>query len=353
MERRKPSPEELLLRVEAEASYERIGRLKVFLGYAAGVGKSFRMLDEGRRRKQRGQDVIVAAIQHSQDDSVAGLVRNFELVPPLPGGALDVAAVRRRRPGVCLIDGLAYHNPPGAAHEYRWQDVEELLSHGISVITTINLQYVAEKQERVEHIRGKQVADSVPESFLHRADDIEVVDAPALDPQLSELREIALVLAAEVVDTQLLDYLKRHGIEQSYGAHERILVCVTPRSNASAMISGGRRQADRFHGDLFVAYVEQPDLSSEDRALLERNLAEARTAKAALVILRGEDVVDAILEFANREGVTQIFVGHSQRTGFWQRFRPTPVERLILESGNIDIRVFPQAGSSLAGDSLP
>lgn len=351
-ERRKPSPEELLHRVEAEASHERRGRLKIFLGYAAGVGKSYRMFDEGRRRKQRGQDVIIAALQHSQDESVAALVRNFEFIPPFPGGAVDVEAVQRRRPGVCLIDGLACRNPPGAVREHRWQDVEELLSRGISVITTVNLQYIAGKQERVEQIRGKHVDDSVPESFLHQADEFEVVDAPALDPQLSELREIALVLAAEVVDTQLLDYLKRHGIEQSYGAHERILVCVTPRSHASLMIGLGRRQADRFHGELFVAYVEQPGLSSEDRAMLERNLQSAREANATLAILHGEDVVDAILQFANQQSITQIFAGHSQRTGFWQRFRPNPVERLILESGSIDIRVFPQATSVRKEDSL-
>ncbi len=369
-DRRKPSPDELLSRVEAEASHERRGRLKVFLGYAAGVGKSFRMLDEGRRRKERGEDVVVAAIQSSQDEAVVEVLRNLELIPQLADGALDVQSIRRRHPRVCLIDGLAYRNPPGSTHEERWQDVEEILAVGISVVTTINLQYIAEKQARVEAIRGRSVVDSVPKSFLLQANDIEVVDAPPeycldqansveleVDPdvlsrQLSELREIALVLAAEVVDAQLLDYLKRHGIEQSYGAHERILVCLTPRSNAALMIGRGRRQADRFHGDLFVAYVEQPELSSEDRAMLERNLDTARAVNATIEILHGEDVVDAILRFAAREGITQIFLGHSQRTGFWQRFRPNPVERLILESGSIDIRVFPQNETPPGGSPL-
>jgi two-component system sensor histidine kinase KdpD len=339
---RRPSPEELLRRVEAEEDFAKRGRLKVFLGYASGVGKSFRMLDEGRRRKLRGQDVIVGAIQPSQDEAATELLRGLEFIPPHANGALDVESIRRRRPSVCLIDGLAYRNAPGSRNEFRWQDVEELLAEGISVITTINLQYIAEKQGRVEIIRGKRVTDSVPESFLLRADDIEVVDAPALDPQLSELREIALVLAAEVVDAQLVEYLKRHGIDQSYGAHERILICITPRSNAELMIGRGRRQADRFHGDLFVVYVEQTGLSESDRVMLERNLAAARAVEARIELLHGEDVVDAILGFARREAITQIFVGHSQRSGFWQRFRPNPVERLILESGSIDIRVFPQ-----------
>ncbi|MDX2267535.1 MAG: hypothetical protein NW208_05480 [Bryobacter sp.] len=347
-DRRRLSPEELLRRVEAEERFAKRGRLKVFLGYASGVGKSFRMLDEGRRRKLRGQDVIVGAVQASQDETIVELLHGLELIQPLASGALDLDEICRRRPSVCLIDGLAYRNSSGGRNEYRWQDVEELLASGISVITTINLQYIAEEQERVEAIRGKRVNDSVPESFLLRADDIEVVDAPALDPQLSELREIALVLAAEVVDAQLVEYLRHHGIEQTYGAHERILVCITPRSNADLMISRGRRQADRFHGDLFVVYVEQPGLSESDRAMLEQNLAAARSVEAKIEMLRGDDVVDAILEFARRAAITQIFVGHSQRAGFWQRFRPNPVERLILESGNMDVRVFPQGEAGTA-----
>lgn len=364
-ERRRPSPEELLRRVEAEAGHERRGRLKVFLGYASGVGKSFRMLDEGRRRKQRGQDVVVGAMQASRDAAAADLLHLFEIIPALPGGALNLDAIRRRRPAVCLIDGLAYRNPSGSPHEYRWQDVGDLLAEGITVITTLNLQHIAEKQAQVEAIRGKHVSDAVPEAFLLKADDIEVVDAPAeycldrarsesgIDPdvlarQLSELREIALVLTAEVVDAQLLDYLKRHGIEQSYGAYERILVCITPRSNASLMIRRGRRQASRFHGDLYVAYVEQAQLSAADRATLDRNLEAARQANAQVVVLEGEDVIGAILRFAGEHGVTQIFVGHSGRRGFWQRFLPNPVERLILESGSMDVRVFPHAGSAPA-----
>jgi two-component system sensor histidine kinase KdpD len=328
----KPSPEELLRRVEAEERHLKRGRLKVFLGYAPGVGKSFRMLDEGRRRKLRGQDVVVAAIQpFAQKETEEELLRGFEIIASR-GLAIDVAAVKRRRPQLCLIDGLAFRNPPGSANPERWQDVEELLASGISVITTINLQYIREKQEKVEAIRGRRVTDSVPESFLLKAEDIEVVDAPALEPQLSELREIALVLAAEVVDAQL----------DGYGTQERILVCMTPRSNAELMIGRGRRQADRFHGDLFVAYVEQHGLSDEDQTTLQRNLEAARKASAHIEILRGEDLVTAILRFAEKEGITQIFVGHSQRTGFWQRFRTNPVERLILESGGIDIRIFPQ-----------
>jgi two-component system, OmpR family, sensor histidine kinase KdpD len=362
-EYRRPDPEKLLKQVEAQQHHESRGKLKVFLGYASGVGKSYRMLDEGRRRKMRGQDVVVAATQPSDTPEVAELLRGFEVIPPRAGlesPVIDVETVLGRRPKVCLIDGLAYRNPPGSKHAERWQDVEELLDAGISVITSINLQYVKERQPQVEAIRGKVASDSVPEAFLRTADEIELVDAPpeycvertardGLDPgagsvarQLSELREIALVLAAEVVDHQLEEYLRRNGIQQVYGTHERILVCVTPRSNASLMIERGRRQADRFHGDLYVLYVQQEGLSASDQATLDGNLAAARQARAHVEILEGEDPVESILRFAAKNGITQIFLGHSRQSGWNSRWKANPVERLILEADGIDVRIFPQ-----------
>jgi two-component system, OmpR family, sensor histidine kinase KdpD len=358
----RPNPDQLLEAVEAQERSDRRGKLKIFLGYAGGVGKSFRMFDEGRRRKSRGQDVVVAATQKAPSDDICNLLAGFEMIPPA-GDSIDVDAVLRRHPEVCLIDGLAYHNPPGSRHEQRWQDVEELLNAGISVITSINLQYVAEKQAEVEAIRGKKVADSVPEAFIQTADEIEVVDAPAeycltresasplaaadLERQLSALREIALVLAADVVDHQLEDYLRRHQLQQLYGAHERILVCITPRSNASLMIQRGRRQADRFHGDLWVIYVEQYTLAPADQAVIDASLTEARAARAHVETLRGdEDPVDMILRFAAAHGITQIFVGHSQQSGFWSRWKANPVERLILEAESIDVRIFPHTQSN-------
>jgi two-component system, OmpR family, sensor histidine kinase KdpD len=364
---RRPTPDEILQRVEAEEHYYRRGRLKVFLGYASGVGKTFRMLDEGRRRKMRGEDVVVASIQPDPSAQVQDLLDSFEVIPHatnLGSPAIDVPAVLRRLPGVCLIDGLAYDNPPGSAHPQRWQDVEDLLAAGISVITSINLQFVAERQKQVERVRGKAVAESVPESFLRTADDIEIVDAPPeycvvraaqglegeagdpvqLERQLSELREIALVLAAEVVDHQLEDYLRRHGIALVYGTHERILVCVTPRSNASLMIRRGRRQADRFHGDLHVVYVEQDSLSEADQRVLEANLECARETGAHVEVLHVDDPIDAILEYARRQGITQIFVGHSQRSGWTERWKANPVEQLIMGADGIDVRIFPHDG---------
>jgi two-component system sensor histidine kinase KdpD len=364
-EHRRPSPEEFLRRIEAERRAESRGTLKVFLGYASGVGKSVRMLDEGRRRKARGQDVVVVASQpvvaSRQEDQ---LLRHLEAIPPrrLPGGvAIDVPAVLARRPRVALVDGLAYENPAGSKNAHRWQDVEELLAAGISVVTSVNLQYVRERQAQVEAIRGRAVRESVPESFLRTADEIEVVDAPpeycvtraaaepnaavvdlaSLERQLSELREAALLLAAEVVDRQLEDYLLRAGIHQVYGTHERILVCITPRSHAALMIQRGRRQADRFHGDLHVVHVRQRGLASLDQQVLEENMNAARAAGARIEVLEGRDPVSAILGYAAEHGITQIFVGHGQPRGWRAGLRANLIERLILAAEGIDVRVFP------------
>jgi two-component system sensor histidine kinase KdpD len=355
------SPDDLLREVQAEEAAARKGRLKIFLGYASGVGKSFRMLDEARRRRERGQDVVVGAVQPAVPPEVETLLRKLEVMPLKTvgqGAAIDVEALIRRHPAVCIVDGLAYDNPPGLRTPTRWQDVQDLLDAGIKVIASINIQYVAELREQVEAITGKHVTQTVPLSFINSADEIELVDAPPAEPlqrspeeqvdaskreqQLSKLRELALVLAADVVEHQLTEYLERHGIKQHFGAHERILVCITPRANVHEMIETARTIAEKFHGELIAAYVRQSRISSADETALNDKLAIARAAGASVEILDGEDPVETLLEFARSRGITQIFIGHSQRTGFWPRILGNPVDKLIRGSRGMDVRVFPQ-----------
>jgi len=361
-EHRRRTPEELLLEVQAEerAAVHK-GYLKIFLGYASGVGKSFRMLDEARRRRERGQDVIVGAIQPRVPPEVDSLLRNLEVVPlkHVDGGsAIDVDSILGRHPAVCFIDGLAYDNPPGLHHSTRWQDVQDLLNAGIKVVGSINIQYIAELREQVEKITGKKINETVPVAFIKSADEIEIVDAPAEEPiertpqerlearrreqQLSKLRELALVLAADVVDQELQRYLDEHGIQQHLGAQERLLVCITPRANVQEMIDSARIIAERFHGELIAAYVNQPNLSPDDRASLEEKLEMARSAGARIEIMEGEDPVAAILDFARAKGITQLFIGHSQRSGMRAKLRGNPVDRLIEQSAGMDVRIFPQ-----------
>jgi two-component system sensor histidine kinase KdpD len=341
-------PQRLLEQIEEEERRRKRGRLKIFLGYASGVGKSAKMLAEGVRRRERGEDVVVGAIQPQSLPEIESLIARHEVIPTLKIGGrdvIDIERILRRHPQVVLVDGLAYKNPPGSRHAERWQEIEELLNAGISVITSINLHYISELQDEVAAITGKRPTETVPVDFLKRADDIEVIDAPA-QTKFSRLREMALLCAADVVEAELRSYLHAHRIEEIWGTQERILVGITPRSDARPILESGRRNADRFHGELFVGYVRQAELSAEDQGALEKNLAVARELGATIEVLEGRDPVRALVAFAREKGVTQIFIGHSMRKGWWNRLRGNPVERLIDLAEGMDVRVFPQRTGS-------
>ena len=345
MDSARRDPQRLLEQIEEEERRKKRGRLKIFLGYASGVGKSAKMFAEGLRRRERSEDVVIGAIQPRSSPDIERLITKYEIIPTLKIGqrdVIDLQTILRRHPQVVLIDGLAYNNPPGSRHAERWQEIEELLNAGISVITSINLHYIREFQDEVAAITGKRPAETVPLDFLKGADDIEVVDAPA-QARVSHLREMALLVAAEVVEAELRSYLRSHNIEEIWGTQERILVGITPRSDARPVLESGRRNADRFHGELFVAYVRQPNLSQDDKAALEKNLTIAREMGATIQVLEGHrDPARALITFAREAGITQIFIGHSMRKGWWNRLRGNPVERLIQLAEGIDVRVFPQ-----------
>jgi two-component system sensor histidine kinase KdpD len=337
------------------------GRLKIFLGYAAGVGKSFRMFDEGRRRKDRGQDVVVAAVQSTVPDDVAPIMANFEVIPVIESAsdvAINVPAILARHPQVALVDALANDNPAGSPHEHRWEDVRDLLDAGVSVITSLNLHHIAERRDQVEQITGKRGKYVVPESFVQTADEIEIVDMPpeqilertggrkgpeadAERHRLAELREMALLVTADVVDAQLDRYLRTHGVEETWGTEERLLVCLTPKSNAQMMISAARRNAFRFHGELIACHVRQPGISAAEQSRVDAALDMARQAGARVEVLDGKDPVETVLTFARRERVTQMFVGHSMDDGWRNRLFGAHLDRLIRGAENIDVRIFP------------
>jgi two-component system, OmpR family, sensor histidine kinase KdpD len=346
----KRNPDALLRQIEAAERTRHRGHLKVFLGYASGVGKSFRLFDEGRRRRNRGEDVVVAATQPVVSTELAAIIASLEMIPTIDVTGvpvINVDAVLARHPQVCLIDGLAYDNPAGSRHSKRYGDVEELLEAGISVLTSINLKYIAEQQDFVRSVRGTTKGQTVPQGFIDSADDVVVVDAPpeaatGEEAQyLSQLRQRALLLTADVVDRQLEAYLGLHGIQSTWGTQERILVCMTPRANAFKMLASGRRNADRFHGELLAIYVMQANLTAEDRLVLERNVTLARAQQAHVETLEGTDPIETILEYARAHGITQIFVGHNLRRTLRDRLGGTPLDRLIRDAEGIDVRVFP------------
>jgi len=359
----RPSPERLLKQVQAEESKRWGAKLKIFLGYAPGVGKSYRMLDEARRRHERGEDVVVGVVQGQQSEEVQALLRRLEIIPPFQtpeGEAIDLNAILGRAPQVCVIDPLAARNPSGSRHAYRWQDVQELLRNGISVLSSVNLLHVEEYKNKVQAITGKDTTQTIPKSFLLAADDIVIVDVPpdlclwrqgekltstgisnSQERQLSELRELALLLTAEVVDAQLESYVHAHGIEPVFGAHERFLLCLTPHSNAPAMIESGERNKERFQGELYTVYVCEPGRSKRDRVMIRKYFDAAQKAGAATEILESDDPISAIVEYAREKRITQIFIGHSTHNTWRDRVFGDPVLRLIREAEGIDVRVFP------------
>lgn len=356
------TPDELLAEIELEERRKQRGQLKVFLGYAGGVGKSFQMLDEGRRRRERGEDVVVCAMQPEYPPGVQSILNQLEVIPTIKAAnseCIDVPAVIARHPQVGLVDGLAYDNPPGSQNAHRWQDVEQLLDSGISVITTMNIQYLESLQDEIERITGNRATCIIPRSFLEKsADEIVVVDAPSAEGiwhgkadhslllaqkhKLSRLREAALLVAAAVVDRQLEGYLRAHGTEQTWGVLERILVYIPGQSDAAQMLESGRRNADRFQGEFYAVYMQQSGRREQTENLLQQNLEYARKLGADVEMLSGTDAARAILDFAIQHGITQIFVGHSSASpGAWGKLSGDLAVRLIRATEGIDVIVYP------------
>ena len=318
------------------------GRLKVFLGYASGVGKSFRMFDEARRRKERGQDVVVGALQPQVPPEIEPILSSLEIVSTVDiegVPVIDVPAILRRHPQVCIVDGLAYDSPWGR-NPHRWQDVEELLANGVNVVGSVNLQHIEDQRAAAEKLTGTSVSETIPRDFLNTADEIVVVDAPTegAPPELAALREMALILSADVIDAGLQRYLKSHDIEPAWRTHERFLVCLTTRANTDRMIARARQSAARFHCDVLAIYVRPPNSSKPDHRNIQEKLAQLGIR---VDVLEADDPVESIVQYARSHGVTQIFVGHSMKNNWRTRLWGTPVSRLIRAAEGMDVRIFP------------
>ena len=341
----RPDPDALL----AEAKRQGRGRLKVYLGMAPGVGKTFEMLVSGKRRASEGVDVVVGVVEtHGRKDTEA-LTDGLEVMARQPieyrGRQLmefDLDGALARRPKLLLVDEYAHSNAPGSRHPKRWQDVEELLAAGIDVWTTLNVQHLESLVDVVWKITGVRVRETVPDSALSAADEIEVVD---ITPQelrerlnagkvylpetarlasdnffkpenLTALRELALRRAAQTVDDQLVGAMRRQGIEGPWAAGERILVLIAGDPMAGSLVRAGRRLADlMMDAPWTVAHVERPNRPSRDPNA-GRRVAEATKLTEQLggstIVLTGDDLPDAVLAFAGRNNVTQIVVGKSR-----------------------------------------
>jgi len=368
---KRPSPDALLKAAEQETR----GRLKVFLGAAPGVGKTFEMLTMARAKRQEGVDVVIGVVETHGRVETEALLAGLEVVPrrrvEYKGHTLeemDLDAILARRPKLVLVDELAHTNAPGSRHPKRYNDVEELIDAGIDVFTTLNIQHVESLNDVVAKITRIRVRETVPDSIIDRADEVEVVDLTPEDlvqrlkegkvylPQQAEravlhyflpgnltaLRELALRRTAERVDEQMVDYMRAHAIQGPWAASERVLVCVNEDPSVAAVVRYARRLADRLHAPFVALHVEtsaSQRLGDKERDAIAEALRLAQRLGGEAVTAPASDVAGGIVSYAEQNNITHIVIAKSRRTRWSELLRGSVTHHLIRRAGDISVHV--------------
>ncbi|MEA2967839.1 MAG: two-component system, OmpR family, sensor histidine kinase KdpD [Alphaproteobacteria bacterium] len=383
----RPSPEALLEAARREE--RRSGRLKIFVGAAPGVGKTYEMLQQARARRQDGYDVVIGVVETHGRKETEALLEGLEVIPrrrlEYKGQWLeemDLDAIIARHPQIALVDELAHTNAPGSRHPKRYLDIEELLNRGINVYTTVNIQHIESLNDVVAQITHVRVRETVPDSVFDRADAIELVDLTPDDlierlkegkvyvpkqaeralehyfspGNLTALRELALRRTAERVDEQLLTHMQAHAIPGPWAAGERILVCVSEDPRAAGLVRYAKRLADRLHAPFTAFNVEtrrslQWTEEERDRVADTLRLAQALGGEAITLPGGGRGIADDVIAFAQANNVTQIIIGKSARSRWFELLYGSVVHDLVRRSGNISVHVI--AGDELARDPIP
>jgi two-component system sensor histidine kinase KdpD len=375
MDTQRPDPDALLKRVQAEEVRRVEGRLKIFFGANPGVGKTYAMLEAAHQQRHDGVDIIIGVVETHGRVETQALVNGLEVVPrravEYHSTALqefDLDAALTRRPAVILIDELAHSNAPGMRHAKRWQDVQELLKAGITVYTTVNVQHLESLNDVVAQITGVRVRETIPDSILERADDVELIDLPPDDllqrlkdgkvyvPEqiqhaihnffakgnLIALRELALRRTAERVDQQMEVYRRDHAVVRTWPAAETIMVCVNMKSRSPRLIRAARQMAADLHAKWIAVYVQLPrhlGLPQSERDRLVQTLRMAEQLGAETVTLSGENVAQELLNYARSRNATKIIVGKPVRSWWKEWVFGSVVSELVHQSGEIDIYV--------------
>src|SRR6476646_2157261 len=383
----RPSPEALLEAARREDSP--LGKLKIFVGAAPGVGKTYEMLQSAHARLKAGADVVVGFVETHGRAETEALLRGLEVIPrkriPYKDQILeemDIDAVIARRPQIALVDELAHTNAPGSRHPKRYLDVEELLSRGIDVYTAVNIQHIESLNDVVAQITHVRVRETVPDSVFDRADAIELIDLTPDDliqrlkegkvyvpkqaeralehyfspGNLTALRELALRRTAERVDEQLLTHMQANAIPGPWAAGERLLVCVGEDPRAAGLVRYAKRLADRLHAPFTALAIEtrrtlQLSTEERDRIADTMRLAEALGGEAVTVPGGAKSIADDIIAFARSNNVTQIVIGKSSRSRWFEILNGSVVHDLVRNAGNISVHVI--AGEDIAGETLP
>ena len=372
----RPSAETLLAKLkEGERA-----RLRVFIGAAPGVGKTYRMLEEAHTLKRQGVDIVVAYVEPHGRAETEALVGDLERVPlrrieyrGVTLEEMDVDAVIKREPAVAVVDELAHTNAPGSKHDKRYEDVFELLDAGISVVTAVNIQHLESLNDVVARTTGVRVRETVPDCVLRRADEVVNVDV-SVDTlrtrlrqgkiygvekieqslnnffrkgNLTALRELALRQAATDQATKAHEYREREGLEQAV-IPEKVMVAIASRGSAKKLLRTGSRIAGRLASDWYAVYVETPReepgrIEPEDYAALEENTRFAELLGAKVVRLKARSVADALIEFARREGITHVVFGQSSRTRWDILLHGSVINRFLDEVRDATVQVVPLA----------
>lgn len=372
---RRPNPDDLLATARSQDSEAQRGRLKIFFGFCAGVGKTFAMLSSAQRRQRDGLDVVAGVVETHGRAETEALLQGMAILPRRTvthkGAQLtefDLDAALARKPALILVDELAHTNAPGSRHAKRWQDVMELLHEGIDVYTTLNVQHLDSLNDLVSRITGVAVRETVPDAVLDEASEVEVIDLPvnelldrmregkvylaaqaerAMDNffrpgNLIALRELALRRAADRVDAQMRDYRTRSGIEDTWPVGERIMVCVGPSPFSAGLIRSTSRLAARLNAEWIAAIVETPSFSTQPEPVRERVFATLRLARqlgGEVATLAGNHVADALIQYARARNVSRIIVGKHTGPKWKTVVRGSLMNALIERSGGIHIDV--------------
>ena len=388
MDDNRPDPDRLLAELKVEAARELRGKLKVFFGASAGVGKTFAMLAAAQALRRAGTDVVVGLLETHGRAETAAMLEGLEQLPPLmldvqgaPIKEFDLDAALKRRPALILVDELAHTNAPGARHPKRWQDVDELLGSGIDVYTTLNVQHIESLNDVVGQITGIRVSETLPDTFFDSADEVELIDLSADEllkrlkegkvyiPQQIEraldnffkkgnliaLRELALRQTADRVDAQMREYREEKAIVPVWAAGERILVAVGPDERGERLVRSAKRLADALDAEWHAIYVETPALlrlpqAERNRVLGYLRLAEQLGAKTA--VLSGSRVADSLLEYARENNTSRLVMGKPRRQGLERWLLGSVVDAVSEGLRGIELQLVGEPGAERFGGAF-
>ena len=367
------SPEEWL---ESVAPEKTRGTFKLFLGYAPGVGKTYNMLSEAIRRRQRGEDIVIGVVETHGRPRTAELAEQLEQVPRqrieykgVVFEEMDLDGILARHPQIVLIDELAHTNIEGSRHRKRYEDVLDILAANIDVLATMNVQHIESAAPTVQSVTGIQIRETVPDWLIQRADEIVMADLTpeALQTRMKRgdiygvdraekalanffrrgnliaLRELALQHVTKAVDRTLTAYMDAKRIEANWAVRERVAVCISANSSSQLLIARGARVAEGVGGELFVLHIDTgDDLTEEERSSLAANTLFARNLNAQVFTLKGKSVAHAAASFVREKRITHVVFGRTAVSGFRKYLYYWAIQHFLKESPNVDVHIVTQ-----------